>query len=148
MQVIDAFIQVLEQQDSLIKELIALAEKKQEQIGDAEQVGMITQKEQESLVELAEAEQERHRLFDIISPSESMSEWLNRTNHPVLTQLFQELQDGFSRLQSINETNQELIQESLNFIQFSLNLFINDTPSTYEKKGQQSSSKSLFDRKV
>ncbi|NLM25478.1 MAG: flagellar protein FlgN [Firmicutes bacterium] len=148
MQVIDVFIQVVKKQLSVIQELIGLAERKREQISNAEQVAMITHQEEELLVQLERLEKERHQLFDIVSPGETMPEWLERTKHPVLTELFQELQEGVARLQSVNLVNQELISESLNFIQFSLNLFINDSPSTYEKKGQQSSHKSLFDRKV
>lgn len=148
MQVIDAFIRVLEQQVVLTGTLVSLAEKKYEHINDAQQVAMITQEEIELVEQLQEIDKERYNLFDVISPSLTMREWLERTNHPVLRKTFQELEENFSRLQSVTKTNQELIQESLDFVNFSLNLLVDDGPGTYEKKGQQSSNKTLFDRKV
>lgn len=148
MQVIDSFIRVLEQQVVLIGTLVALAEKKHEHINDAQQVAMITQEEMELVEQLQVIDKERHSLFDVISPSLTMREWIDQTNDPVFKEIFHKLEEKFSRLRSITKTNQELIRESLNFVHFSLNLLVDDGPGTYEKKGQQSSNKTLFDRKV
>lgn len=148
MQVIDTFINVIKEEIELIGELVGLAEKKQNYINDAEQVGTISHQEQKLIDKLEKLEQERHQLLDIISPTKTMQEWLNETGDPIVNGLFQELQDKLSRLRLVNYTNQELIRESLNFVQFSLNLLIEDSPGTYAKEGQQSNHKSLFDRKV
>ena len=63
MQVIDVFIQVVKKQLSVIQELIGLAERKREQISNAEQVAMITHQEEELLVQLERLEKERHQLL-------------------------------------------------------------------------------------
>jgi len=48
----------------------------------------------------------------------------------------------------MNERNQLLLQESLAFVQFNLNILLNDQAQTYAKPGIKSSTRSIFDRKV
>jgi flagellar biosynthesis/type III secretory pathway chaperone len=63
--------------------------------------------------------------------------------------LLLELTENLARLQSLNDLNQELLAQSLSYVQFSLNLFVgDDTSPTYTRPGANPAGRSIFDRKV
>lgn len=148
MQVIDAFIEVIHQEIKIVEDLTALGMEKQTAINDFEKIEMISRAEQELLADLEKCEAQRVQLFDVIAPGMSLAEWLDQQHDLDLRELFADLQAKNNGLQEINKINQELIQESLAFIQFNLNLFVDDAPQTYSKPGTQNVTRSIFDRKV
>lgn len=148
MQVIDAFINVIQQQIKVIESLMTLGIEKQTLINDYEKIEDISRSEQELLADLEKYEDQRIELFDVIAPEMSLGQWLDLQPQSELHDLFADLQVKHGELQRINQINQELIQESLAFIQFNLNLFVDDSPKTYSRPGTQNVTRSIFDRKV
>lgn len=148
MQVIDEFVEVVYQEIEIIKKLAALGTEKQTSINDFEKIEMISRSEQELVNDLEKYEHQRVQLFDVIAPTMSLNEWLEQQDEPKLKELFVDLHQKNSELQEINKINQQLIHESLAFIQFNLNLFVDDAPQTYNKPGTQNVTRSIFDRKV
>ncbi|NMB38280.1 MAG: flagellar protein FlgN [Firmicutes bacterium] len=148
MQVIDAFVQVMREEIELISQLTHLGQEKQKHISDVELLKNITEKEQNLLGHLELVELERVRLFDVIAPEQTLSEWVQQLNEPEIAAIVEELHVNYAQLNSVNTINQMLIQESLAYIQFSINLLVDDFPATYTKPGTTNLRKSIFDRKV
>lgn len=148
MQAYEAFVQVLEIELDLVNQLAALGEKKQGLINRADQVQQIAREEQALLEQLDMQEQERMNLLDVIAPGKSLDEWANGVDDARVQELAEQLKERFARLRALNDINRQLINESLAYVRFSLDLLVDETPTTYAKKGKSSASKSFFDRKV
>lgn len=148
MQVIEAFVQVMSEEIQLISHLTHLGQEKQKQISNVELLKNITEQEQNLLSDLELVERERIRLFDVIAPNQTLSQWVQQENQPEIAAIVEELYVNYAQLNSINTMNQMLIQESLAYIQFSINLLLDDLPVTYAKPGTTNLRKSIFDRKV
>lgn len=143
---------VLRSENELLRSLIALGREKQEKINDADAVIRIAGEEQELLDRLAEVDQERAVLYDVVAPGQKLEEWLlklDANQQEEIGPLFLELAENAGVLQSLNNLNQDLLTQSLSYVQFSLNLLVGDESSTtYAREGAASPRKSIFDRKV
>jgi len=84
----------------------------------------------------------------VIASGQSLAQWLETTDEQDLADRINQLKSKYHQLQEINELNQLLIAESLAFIQYSLNLLVDETPLTYAKPGTRTVKKSIIDRKV
>ncbi|HOB08999.1 MAG: flagellar protein FlgN [Limnochordia bacterium] len=148
MLVIDAFREVLKQETAIIEQLIQTGEAKRTVIADPDQLSKIIEQERTLLASLEEAERERSRLFDVLAPGKSVSEWLETVTDAELADQIHDLGAKFHRLRQINQLNQQLLQESLNLVQYSLNLLVAEPPLTYAKPKTKASNKQIIDRKV
>ncbi len=152
MTVWDDLLSVLNTENELLRSLIALGNEKQEKINDADAVIRIAAEEQVLLARLAEVDQERAVLYDVVAPGQNLEDWLlalDRNQQEQMGPLFLELAENVGTLQSLNNLNQELLTQSLSYVQFSLNLLMGDeSSSTYARGGTTSPRKSIFDRKV
>jgi len=148
MQVIDAFKQVIDQEITIVDQLIKLGLEKREIINSPARLQELVNQEVMLLADLERAEQERFKLFDVIAPGQKLKEWLNSTSQPEITTQISRLEAKVDELTQINQLNQQLIAESLAFIQNSLNLLTDDLPLTYTKPGTRKQTISIIDRKV
>ena len=152
MTVWDDFVAVLETENELLRELVELSVAKQKQINDAQEVSRLAGEEQSCLTRLEGVDKERAALFDALSGGKKLEEWLASLEdvlQEIVSPLLLELAENLGRLQSLNDLNQELLTQSLSFVQFSLNLFMgDDTSPTYTRPGGNTAGKSIFDRKV
>ena len=150
MQVQEALRIVLDRECDLLDELIALGQQKRENINNEKQVAMIAAKEDKILQRLQKAEAERQALFDVVAPGKTLQEWLKTGGsvQEALRPAATALQEKFGVLRDLNDTNMQLVEESLAFIRFSLNLLNTQSPSTYSPKGPSDGGGSFFNRKV
>ncbi len=147
---LDALAAALRAEVAIIEKLIELGEAKRQVMADADQIAAIAAQEQDILPKLEALEKERLMLTDVISGGKSWEETLADLGEDGLEigDLAQQLAENVRLLKEINDLNQELLQETLHFVQFSLNVLADDTPVTYDSSGQAPSGKSIFDRKV
>lgn len=151
MNALQALVAVLKKENAILRDLIALSEEKQSQINDAQEVQRIASEEQQLLTQLEETEDERAMLYDAVASGVKIEEWLVRLEpdqQEVLVPLITDLAENLGRLQSLNHLNQQLLEESLAYVQFSLNMLTDDPALTYARTGTTSQGKSIFDRKV
>ena len=147
---LDALAATLRAEVQIIEELLELGKAKRQLMADADEIAAIAAKEQEMLPGLEALEKERLVLTDVISGGKSWEEALADLGEDgqEIGALVQRLAENVRRLKEVNDLNQELLRETLHFVQFSLNVLTDDTPVTYDQSGQTSSGKSIFDRKV
>lgn len=152
MAVWDDFIAVLETENTLLRELVELSAAKQKLINDAQEVSRLAGEEQSCLTRLEGVDQERAALFDVLSGGKGLEEWLASLEDELqetVSPLLLELTEHLGRLQSLNDLNQELLTQSLSYVQFSLNLLLgDDTSPTYTRPKGSAVGRSIFDRKV
>lgn len=152
MTVWDEFLAVMNTENELLRELIELSEAKQRQINNAPEISRISGEEQIRVNRLDEVDKERAQLFDVLSCGKRLEDWLlslDEEQQNAVGPLILELAENLATLQSLNELNQELMTQSLSYVQFSLNLFMgDDTSPTYTRPGSTTTGKSIFDRKV
>ncbi|HPT83795.1 MAG TPA: flagellar protein FlgN [Limnochordia bacterium] len=152
MTVWDEFVAVLVEENELLKELISLGTAKQEQINNAQEVARIAEQEQKILGRLDETDRRRAELFDVIAVGRSLEDWLatlteeqSAVAEPLLVNLAQNLKE----LQALNDLNQQLLSQALNYVHYSLNLLTGgEAAPTYSKPGGSAPGRSFFDRKV
>lgn len=148
MQLSTAFEQVIARETVLVDQLIALGQQTQAVINDSDALVAIAQQEEQVIESMLQVEIERNSLFDDLASGQKISEWLETTGDLELRQSVITLREKIVELQAINQQNQLLMQESLAFTQFNLNLLLGDQPQTYTKPGIKTNSRSIFDRKV
>jgi flagellar biosynthesis/type III secretory pathway chaperone len=148
MQVIDAFRQVMEQELAIIEQLIETGQTKRKVISDPAQLSSVVDQERALLTSLEQTERERCQLFDVMAPGQDLHTWLATTAETDLAHQVHGLRAKYQDLQQINQLNQQLIQESLNLVQYCLNIFVAEPPMIYTNPKTQAASKSIIDRKV
>ena len=151
MNALQALAAVLEKENALPLELIALSEEKQKHINDAQEVSRIASEEQQLLTQLEKVEQERAVLYDVVASGKRVEEWiaqLTLEQQELFDPLITDLAQNVAQPQSLNNLNQQLLEESLAFVQFTLNMLTDDPAPTYARTGTSSQGKSIFDRKV
>lgn len=152
MAVWDDFVAVIETENKLLRELVELSTAKQEQISNAPEVSRLAVEEQSRIRRLESLDKERVALFDVLSTGKKLEDWLaslDNEKQTCVAPLLLELTENLGRLQSLNDLNQELLAQSLSYVQFSLNLLMgDDTSPTYTRPGANAAGKSIFDRKV
>ena len=146
------FLSVLQTENELLQELIELSTAKQKHINDAQEVARLASEEQSILTSLEKVDQERALLFDVVAPGQKLEGWLSTLADEQQSEvgpLVLDLAQNLGTLQALNDLNQELLVQSLSYVQFSLNLLAgNDQSPTYSRPGATSAGKSIFDRKV
>lgn len=152
MTVWEDFIQTVTLENQLLLELIAISKKKQTQINDAQEVACLAGQEQILLDRLEKVDRSRASLFDVVAPGQKLEQWLialDDEQQEAIGPLILDLAQNLGTLQTLNELNQELLAQSLSYVQFSLNLLIgDDTSPIYPRPGGSTPGKSIFDRKV
>jgi flagellar biosynthesis/type III secretory pathway chaperone len=152
MTVWDAFVVVLSAENALLEELIHLGTAKQREINNAPEVARIAEQEQEALVRLAETDQRRAELFDVLAMGKGLEQWLlglDGEQRAVVEPLLLKLAQNLGELQALNDLNQQLLAQALSYVQYSLNLITGEEAApTYSKPGGTAPGRSIFDRKV
>jgi len=146
---LEALKAALTAENEIIERLIALGETKGQAMTKPEEVAVISSEEHDLLLELDSLEKERLMLTDVVSAGrgwDALVAGLDQDDE--LKSLVEQMGDNLRRLQEINDLNQVLLHESLQFVQFSLNLIAGDTAVTYARSGHAPSGQSIFDRKV
>ncbi len=120
--------------------LLQLAEQKTEAIkkSDISTLQQMMTKEQKYVMAIRQLESERMSLLSHMSEERTVSryaEQLEEKERTKLLQLANELRDTIARLKAQNELNMQLLQQSLQFIHFTLDLMIpNEQDVTYDPK--------------
>lgn len=152
MSVWDDFISTLTTENKLLEELVALSTAKQERVNDAHEVARLANEEEVLLARLEEVDRLRASLFDVMAGGKSLEDWLatlQQGQQAKVGPLVLKLARNLGTLQSLNDLNQELLTQSLSYVQFSLNLLMgDDTAPTYSRPGGSAPGRSIFDRKV
>lgn len=146
------FLTVLQTENELLQELIELSTVKQKHINNAQEVARLASEEQSILTRLEKVDQERALLFDVVAPGQQLEDWISNLDdeqYGEIAPLVLDLAENLATLKSLNDLNQELLTQSLSYVQFSLNLLTGEDQSpTYTRPGTSSVGKSIFDRKV
>src|SRR5690554_3200720 len=147
---LQSLAEVLRAENKLIESLLRLGEEKQAAINDANRIAQIAELERGLIAELDKADQERAMLYDVVALGQPLDEWLGHleSDKNLFTQLTSDLVENIARFRSLNEINQQLLTESLDFVRYSLNMLTDSTSPTYARTGNASQGKSTFDRKV
>lgn len=151
MSVWDDFIAVLKAENGLLEELVALSKTKQEKINDAQEVARLAHEEQLVLERLEEVDRARASLYDVIAVGKNLEDWMASLPEEQQTEvgpIVLELVQNLGALQRLNEINQDLLAQSLGYVQFSLNLLMGDDTSPTYSPGGSVSGRTIFDRKV
>lgn len=132
-------MQTLEQQTELYEQLLNTAKEKTPVLihNEVEQLNGLVQRERKLIAQAEKLEQARilhtHRFFSslgYISRMNTLRELIRAVNHPEEKQLLlnkqQELQELLGELKRNNDLNQQLIQQSLAFINYSIDLVVDD----------------------
>ncbi len=136
--------------------LLQLAEQKTEAIkkSDISTLQQMMTKEQKYVMAIRQLESERMSLLSHMSKEERTvsryAEQLEEKERTKLLQLANELSDTIARLKAQNELNMQLLQQSLQFIHFTLDLMIpNEQDVTYDpKRVDELPSRSSFEAKT
>lgn len=161
---IHALLQILNEELKIYNELLSLSKNKTDIIikGKVTELDTMVKREQELIVELGNLESQREATVDKIAqqldinPSEiTMSELVNRLE-PVQAQELRKYQMNLTgilgELKELNDTNSKLIKNSLEFINFSVNIMAGttNTGNNYGGNGQVNDpgKRNLFDMKL
>ncbi len=161
---IHALLQILNEELKIYNELLSLSKNKTDIIikGKVTELDTMVKREQELIVELGDLESQREAAVDKLSqqldinPSEiTMSELVNRLG-PVQAQELRKYQLNLTgilgELKELNDTNSKLIKNSLEFINFSVNIMAGttNTGNNYGGNGQVNDpgKRNLFDMKL
>ncbi|WP_027409283.1 flagellar protein FlgN [Anoxybacteroides tepidamans] len=131
--------------------------------GDMEALTAMIKEEQKQIAAVSQLEKERMQLMERIAQQSghlgeeltltACIEWVEEPKKSVLKRLQEELSAVVSELKNVNQLNQQLIQQSLQFVNMTLNFILpqppevnyrhpNSTSSSYEN------SRSIFDSKA
>ena len=116
---------MLSAENALLEELIHLGTAKREGDQQRTQVARIAEQEQEALVRLAETDQRRAELFDVLAMGKGLEQWLlglDGEQRAVVEPLLLKLAQNLGELQALNDLNQQLLAQALSYVQYSLNL--------------------------
>lgn len=155
-------IDTMEQQIAVYHELLALATEKQEVLvkGDLPELEKITRVEEALILRVGRLEEARRNVHLALadrfslSPDElTLAELVKRTDAPTsekLQKVFEDISGVLKELVGVNDTNAQLIQNSLDLIDFSFNLLTETKSPGYGEpnRNRQPSSAMIFDRKV
>lgn len=156
----DSLIRILEKQLKLYTSLYEIAISKVDVIkgNDISTLNQMMNNEQKHITAITALENERikelQQLFQTSSGSQpTMSECIEKADIEqklILEDLYKNLTDLLQKIKDQNELNQELIQQSLQFVNYSLDLFqprtksINYGPPSGNKKATPIGSRSIF----
>lgn len=118
-----------------------------------ERLEELTKEEEELIIQMATAEEERLNLMDSwgLNINTSMTQVIDHIpeGKEELETLKEELSELLVDIHTRNALNNDLLMENLQWLDFNMNLISNvQSPPTYGKGNQNQSNNSLFDRKV
>ena len=153
---IKGLLSILEREYEVYRDLNDLALKKKEILiqGKVDVLDEIVSAEQSCISAVSKLENERECWLDghSISSMEDIQNCLINTDDREKLSGFQ---DNFRKLlenvEEANEHNQVLIEQALQYVEFSMNLLgdaLTFDDTTYEKKGIEKNSSSIFDKKI
>ncbi|MEN6351335.1 MAG: flagellar protein FlgN [Syntrophomonas sp.] len=168
-KLIPDFIQMLKKENSILDMLVEIAEEKKNLIilGKVQELDNLIKKEGITISNLDRIEGARFKLqekmaaeFDLTPQEFKASEMLKRTRDKS-PETYKELEEQISRLdynvvrlKAINTHNNELVDQSLDFIGAMESMLNGDVAGTYSQKGLQSDESksrpkiSLLDKKI
>lgn len=152
---IDNLIKVLDYENKLYGQLLSMAESKTGVVvkGDTEQLQALVAKEQKFISELGKLKDVREQIIGQISKTtglhpddltlSKLADMLPQDQCQRLNQVRETLQETIGKLSTKNDLNQQLIQNALDYVDFSLNLLTQPEPQTpqYGRKGNETSTK-------
>lgn len=159
---IDKLIEILDKEMSIYEGVLKLANEKTDVIiaGKVSELEGITKLEQSSIIKLSKLEEERETLVEQLAaelnvkPSEltlkSLIKQLPKEQSKRLKSCYDELPKIFNDLRNANVLNSKLIRNSLDYIDFSINVLTNSgSTGNYGISGQPNDSKkNFFDLKL
>jgi len=144
---VQGIIDILAKQTRIYEKLFQLAKEKTEaiKVNDIDALNRITEQEQVHVAELQRLESERAGQMEKAAGgggSLTLSELLQKADEKDLLQkTAEELSGVLKKLKEVNELNQELLYQSLQFIHFSLSLVRPGEPASgYGPEGQHKAS--------
>jgi len=159
----DSLISILEKQLTLYTSLYQLAVKKVDMIktNDISSLNQIMKEEQKHITAISALENERMKDLEKLFPAKetvptisSCVEIAEYEQKPILENLFRKLTNILQKIKEQNDLNQELIKQSLQFVNYSLNLFqpktsaMNYGPNAEEQSANPTDVRSLFNSQV
>ncbi|RKD32327.1 flagellar protein FlgN [Thermohalobacter berrensis] len=162
-KVVKGLKDILERELHLYNNILDLSEKKTEIIksGKVKELEKTTQIEQKLIYQAGRLEEEREEIIEKLRKEFGLKkdidmtkllEHLDKNEKGIIEKIRNELLDTLEKLKERNNLNGRLIQDSLEYINFNLNLLTNaskqTTYSNEVKKGDQPQNKNLFDAKV
>lgn len=151
-------------QSAIYEKLLALAQEKQPVLvkGNIAELERITRDEEILILQVGRLEEQRKALHQklanhfTLSPEElTVSELVKRTNNKdsvaQLLVLLEKTEGKLRDLEDVNKSNSQLIKNSLDFIEFSMNVLVNNDKApgygeTDDEKKRVSAK--IFDRKI
>jgi flagellar biosynthesis/type III secretory pathway chaperone len=163
-QIVNELFSVLDQESKIYGDILKIAKNKTSIVveGRVAELENIVKLEQSLVLQLAKFESQRELLIDKLSRASGLkpdavtiSEIISRIGSAQgekLKSLQQAMSLTIQDLKSTNELNSRLIKNSLDFINFSLGLFVNadSTDNNYGVSGEKPSgkTKNFFDAKI
>lgn len=163
---INAIIDILNKEYAYYKDILELSKSKRNIIveGKVAELDNIVKLEQNIIISIGQLERNREeevaglcKLLELDSSQITISELSNMLKPELGNQLLdiqEKLQNTFRELKAVNDINGQLIEQSLEYIDYSINLIAGtgmETGSLYEDMGRNKNSqskKNMFDTKV
>lgn len=152
----------LRNQHDIYRELLSLALAKQPVLvkGDVPNLERITKREELLLVQVGRLEEQRQSLHHALADHFALSvqeltftellKRLGENEKGVFGSLFNEITKILKKLAEVNDSNTELVKNSLDYINFSVNLLTNNStsPNYKEEQEKNQSLAKIFDHTV
>ncbi|MGB4303378.1 MAG: flagellar protein FlgN [Syntrophomonadaceae bacterium] len=139
------FVEVMGKQNNILDQMAVLGEQKQRIIiaGQIKELDSLIQEEAGLVAQLEKLENQRYKLQQKLdlpgSAAKELVEWVEQ-EYPLLKEEFEEAVNrlGFNlaRLKAINNHNNELIEQSLQYIETIQAILNGDIAGTYSDKGR------------
>ncbi|WP_312518652.1 flagellar protein FlgN [Anaerospora sp.] len=160
----DNLIALLAELSELCKGLLALSKQKREFLiaGEAQKLEAVTRQEEVLILRIGKLETQREKALQEIAAAHNLTtqgltiSQLSQMADEKIAEQIKEFQQVFSSITNelvpLNQLNTQLIQQSLNFVNYNINLLAQtQTGPTYAAKGssgQNSPSRNFLDAKV
>jgi len=156
-------LDILKNQKNLYRQLLSLSLEKRSVLikGNIAELERITKEEETLIIQVGRLEEQRQALHNALanhfalSPVElSISRLIDRIEEPLKTRfaaVFDDINEIIGQIVEANNNNTDLINSSLEYVNFSLNLLTNNsvTPSyTEEELEKRQAAAKIFDRMV
>lgn len=162
MEVLDNFLEVLANQDKLYNELLELATLKLPVLvnGEVEQLDQIVKKEQQIIIQVGKLEGKRNSIHQALANhfcvqaeelnAQKLISLVSSEYKVKIEEIISNLRKTTTELEKLNSQNTALIKQSLDFINFSLNLLTGfDSNPTYDKNQINNGAiAKIFDQKI
>lgn len=157
---IKALLTILQEELMIYKEVLALAEEKTEVIikGDVEKLGKITEEEMKLVSKIEEVDAKRQEKLESLKnlgfDAENISqllELIEGKEAEAITGTRDDMLSVIAKVKERNRLNSELLMQSLEYIDYYINLIVNafcSSTVTYGKGGISRMESSIFDTKV